>query len=53
MGGNPRCQVLKDSCVLRWRLDLPVTQTHLAIQEQLDGKTVDWKEKVSDEECQK
>ena len=24
--------------------------THIAIQEQLDGKTVDWMEKVSDEE---
>ena len=24
--------------------------THLAIQEQLDGKTVDWLEKVSDEQ---
>jgi hypothetical protein len=23
--------------------------THIAIQEQLDGKTVDWMEKVSDE----
>ncbi len=24
--------------------------THIAVQEQLDGKTVDWKEKVSDEQ---
>jgi hypothetical protein len=24
--------------------------THIAIQEQLDGKTVDWMEKVSDEQ---
>jgi len=24
--------------------------THIAIQEQLDGKTVDWLEKVSDEQ---
>lgn len=27
--------------------------THIAIQEQLDGKIVDWLEKVSDEQCQK
>ncbi len=27
--------------------------THIAIQEQLDGKTVDWMEKVSDEQYQK
>ncbi|HZL44124.1 MAG TPA: cupin domain-containing protein [Verrucomicrobiae bacterium] len=26
--------------------------THIAIQEQLDGKTVDWMEKVSDEQYQ-
>ena len=26
--------------------------SHLAIQEQLDGKTVDWLEKVSDEQYQ-
>ena len=26
------------------------TMTHIAIQEQLDGKTVDWMEKVSDEQ---
>jgi hypothetical protein len=25
---------------------------HIAIQEQLNGKTVDWKEKVSDEQCE-
>jgi len=24
--------------------------THIAIQEQLDGRTVDWMEKVSDEQ---
>jgi hypothetical protein len=24
--------------------------THIAVQEQLDGKTVDWMEKVSDEQ---
>jgi hypothetical protein len=24
--------------------------THIAIQEQIDGKTVDWMEKVSDEQ---
>ena len=27
--------------------------THIAIQEQLDGKTVDWMEKVSDEQYRK
>jgi quercetin dioxygenase-like cupin family protein len=27
--------------------------THIAIQEQLDGKTVDWKEHVSDEQYRK
>jgi hypothetical protein len=26
--------------------------THIAIQEQLDGKTADWMEKVSDEQYQ-
>jgi len=26
--------------------------THIATQEQLDGKVVDWLEKVSDEQCQ-
>ena len=26
--------------------------THIAIQEQLDGKTVDWMEKVSDDQYQ-
>jgi hypothetical protein len=26
--------------------------THIAIQEQLDGKTVDWMEKVSDQQYQ-
>jgi len=26
--------------------------THIAIQERLDGKTVDWMEKVSDEQYQ-
>ena len=26
--------------------------THIAIQEQLDGKAVDWLEKVSDEQYQ-
>jgi hypothetical protein len=26
--------------------------THIAIQEQLDGKTADWLEKVSDEQYQ-
>jgi len=28
------------------------TMTHIAIQERLDGKTVDWMEKVSDEQYQ-
>jgi len=27
--------------------------THIAIQEQLDGKAVDWLEKVSDEQYQR
>jgi hypothetical protein len=26
--------------------------THIAVQEQLDGKVVDWMEKVSDEQYQ-
>jgi hypothetical protein len=26
--------------------------THIAIQERLEGKTADWKEKVSDEQYQ-
>jgi len=26
--------------------------THIAIQEALDGKVVEWMEKVSDEQCQ-
>ena len=29
-----------------------MAMTHIAIQEQLDGKTVDWMEKVSDEQYQ-
>ena len=29
------------------------SMTHIAIQEQLDGKTADWMEKVSDEQYQK
>lgn len=33
-----------------WHGAAPTTaMTHIAIQEQLDGKTVDWMEKVSDE----
>ena len=27
--------------------------THIAIQEQLDGKTADWMEKVIDEQCRR
>jgi quercetin dioxygenase-like cupin family protein len=30
----------------------PTAVTHIAIQEQLDGKAVDWMEKVSDEQYQ-
>jgi quercetin dioxygenase-like cupin family protein len=30
-----------------------IAMTHIAIQEQLDGKTADWMEKVSDEQYQK
>jgi quercetin dioxygenase-like cupin family protein len=34
-----------------WHGAAPATaMTHIAIQEQLDGKTVDWMEKVSDEQ---
>ena len=37
-----------------WHGAAPTTaMTHIAIQERLDGKTVDWMEKVSDEQCQK
>ena len=37
-----------------WHGASPTTaMTHLAIQEQLDGKVVDWGEKVSDEAYQK
>ena len=37
-----------------WHGAAPTTaMTHIAIQEKLDGKTVDWLEKVSDEEYQK
>jgi len=36
-----------------WHGASPTTEmTHIAIQEQLDGKVVDWKEKVSDEQYQ-
>jgi quercetin dioxygenase-like cupin family protein len=36
-----------------WHGASPTTaMTHLAIQEQLDGKTVDWLEQVSDKEYQ-
>ena len=34
-----------------WHGATPTTaMTHIAIQEQLDGKTADWMEKVSDEQ---
>ena len=34
-----------------WHGAAPTTaMTHIAVQEQLDGKTVDWMEKVSDEQ---
>jgi quercetin dioxygenase-like cupin family protein len=37
-----------------WHGATPTTaMTHVAIQEKLDGKTVDWLEKVSDEQYQK
>ena len=37
-----------------WHGATPTTaMTHIAIQEQLDGKTTDWLEKVSDEQYQK
>jgi len=36
-----------------WHGAVPTTaMTHIAIQEQLDGKAVDWMEKVSDEQYQ-
>ncbi len=36
-----------------WHGAAPTTaMTHIALQEQLDGKTVDWMEKVSDEQYQ-
>jgi quercetin dioxygenase-like cupin family protein len=36
-----------------WHGAAPTTaMSHIAIQEQLDGKTVDWMEKVSDEQYQ-
>ena len=36
-----------------WHGATPTTaMTHIAIQEQLDGKAVDWMEKVSDEQYQ-
>jgi quercetin dioxygenase-like cupin family protein len=36
-----------------WHGATPITaMTHIAIQEQLDGKTADWMEKVSDEQYQ-
>jgi quercetin dioxygenase-like cupin family protein len=36
-----------------WHGATPTTGvTHIAIQEQLDGKAVDWMEKVSDEQYQ-
>jgi quercetin dioxygenase-like cupin family protein len=36
-----------------WHGAMPTTaMTHIAILEQLDGKTVDWMEKVSDEQYQ-
>jgi quercetin dioxygenase-like cupin family protein len=37
-----------------WHGATPTTaMTHIAVQERLDGKAVDWLEKVSDEEYQK
>ena len=37
-----------------WHGATPTTaMTHIAIQEQLDGKVVDWMEKVSDEQYRK
>jgi quercetin dioxygenase-like cupin family protein len=36
-----------------WHRAAPTTaMTHFAIQEQVDGKVVDWMEKVSDEQSQ-
>jgi len=37
-----------------WHGATPTTaMTHLAIQERLDGKTVDWMEQVSDDQYRK
>jgi quercetin dioxygenase-like cupin family protein len=37
--------------VKHWHGGTPTTAvTHIAIQERLDGKAVEWKEKVSDEQ---
>jgi hypothetical protein len=33
--------------------NLEVSATHIAIQERLDGKVVEWMEKVSDEQFQR
>jgi hypothetical protein len=36
-----------------WHGAAPTTaMTHVAVQEQLDGKTIDWMEQVSDEQYQ-
>jgi quercetin dioxygenase-like cupin family protein len=37
-----------------WHRATPTTaMTHIAIQERLDGKTVDWMEQVSDDQYRK
>jgi hypothetical protein len=36
---------------LAWRYATTTAMTHIAVQEALDGKVVEWMEKVSDEQC--
>jgi hypothetical protein len=46
---------LRFSTALGWHwhgATATTAMTHIAIQEQLDGKTADWMEKVSDEQYQ-
>jgi hypothetical protein len=47
-GSQPSCKGPAD-----WFTGSPTTaMTHIAIQEALDGKAVDWMEKVTDEQYQ-
>ena len=52
-GDPPRRCGLVSAWRKHWHGASPTTaMTHIAIQEQLDGKVVDWMEKVSDEQYQ-